>query len=153
MIVGTSTSCSTSCGTGSSRRGTRGLRRRSAARCAAVPVQVAPAAHPDRVAGNPGGEHLPERSRVVRLALPLPVLAVLGPCGALWCWYVARTAATVCCSCRHHERRRRSLRRFAATIAINLTRSTARLIHYSNTQKMVTRKPFRAWWWLWWLWF
>ena len=32
-------------------------------------VPVAPAAHPDRVAGNPGGEALPERGRVVLLAL------------------------------------------------------------------------------------
>ena len=39
---------------------------------------------PQRAAETvPGGEHLPERSRVVRLALPPPALAIFWPRGAM----------------------------------------------------------------------
>ena len=84
------------------------------------------------------------------------VLAVFGPRRASCCsclptnsslnfsrnsaeewWKVsARTVRTVCRSCFNHERRRRCLRRFAA-IAINLTNSTAGLIHHWQHAKNV----------------
>ena len=61
-----------------------------------------------------GGKVPPARRRVLHLVPPLsPALAIFGRC-ALWCDIVARAAATLCCSCRHHERKRRCLRRQAA---------------------------------------
>ena len=70
-----------------------------------------------------------------------PVLAAFWPRGSLWCCTVARTAATVCHSCRRHERRRRSLRR-RATPPLEL----AFLVHDRS------RRFLWFFWWLWWLW-
>ena len=100
----------------------------------------APAAHPDRVAGNPGGEHLPERSRVVRLKYNTrlsPGLADSWRC-ALWCVDSARVVATLIRSCRNMERRRRSLQRRALPVPPPASRSTSivnRLDKQKATQK------------------
>ena len=58
---------------------------------------------------GPGGSprQSPELGRVVHLAPP----GLFCPRGAEWCCDVARAAAIDCCSCRHHERSRRCLRR------------------------------------------
>ena len=60
---------------------------------------------------------------------------------------VARTAATVCCSCRHHERRRRSLRCFAAP-SPSTSRGRRQDSSITATLKKWSRvNPVQAWWW------
>ena len=55
--------------------------------------------------------------------------------GYEWWDTVASTAATVCCSCRHHERSRRCLRRFAALMGCPLAMSAQ-----VNTKRKITQR-------------
>ena len=67
--------------------------------------------------------------------------------GYEWWDTVASTAATVCCSCRNHERRRRCLRRHAAPRSASgcPLDSAMTKLHFAQKE---TSEPV----WLWWLW-
>ena len=112
----TSSSCSTVCGTRMSKIWTMGTRRRAAPWCASGPVPAAPAAHPDRVAGNPGegGGGFCRRGASYSSLYPSSrALSFLCPLEE-WCLYSDRAIATLCHSCFSHERRRLSLQQRAA---------------------------------------
>ena len=75
----------------------------------------------------------------------LALAPVFGPrgaafCCALWCVAAARAMRTVCCSCRHHERSRRSRRRLATPPA------EGRTLHSPiNSQHSCTKKRSQTW--------
>ena len=85
-----------------------------------------------------------------------PALAIFGRC-AVWCDIVARAAATDCCSCRHHERSRRCIRRQAAPKGCQLD-SSIEVTHKKKEQRKTCSSHWLVWlvWlvllWLWWWW-
>ena len=131
------------------------LGRRSAPRCAAVPAPAAgpqatvlaarrlvphprPPRRPSQSTGHqpPGGEHLPERSRVVRLALPSlswPSSVPVGRCG------VGTRPGLLPPSAAHVATMSADGAAFAALR--HHRHQPDEVIHYSNSQKMVPRKP------------
>ena len=86
--------------------------------------------------------------RLVSLHLPGPGGSLLAPWSAVLlravCVAAARTKAIDCCFCRHHERSRRSLRRWLALTGCPLAISTRQV-----TQKKALLREMAAWW----LWF
>ena len=94
------------------------------------------------------GRVLPEVRRVLQLVpFSLPALAVFCPRKAGWCANVVKAAAIDCCSCRHHERSRRCLRRWTAPV----TGCQQGSILTGDTKKREIL-GIDAWW-LWWWWF
>ena len=70
------------------------------------------------------------RSAASRTSPSLALVAGFWPrgapyCCALWCVAAAKAMRTVCCSCRHHERSRRSRRRLATPPAEGRTLDSA----------------------------
>ena len=97
------------------------------------------------------GGLLPELGRALHFA-PVPVLAALWSRGAARCGNVATTAATACSSCRHHERRRRSLTGPSPSTCVGQQPCSSVI---GNAHKEVTQ-AVRAcgcflWWWWWFL--
>ena len=78
----------------------------------------------------------------------LALAPVFGPrgaafCCALWCVAAARAMRTVSCSCRHHERSRRSRRRLATPPAEGRTLDSAIIsqLHVGKKEKQHGHKP------------
>ena len=135
-------SCSTICGTGTSRLWT-----------ISYPTPACRSSFPCGQGSNSAagrsprvGLPSPKESSQYSAGHTLALVTFFWPLGASfavptleceWWVTVANTAATVCCSCRHHGRRRRCLRRHAAPRSTSM--STARVFLCRSQQRKWAR--------------